>query len=344
VLTGMYETMFFLGTMTTTWTEYGLSYLTNPSSIQWRLPLALQCLPSLIILVGVWFIPETPRWHMAQGQEEKAFEILVRYHAGGNRESEIVAVEMDEMREVISQTGADKRWWDFRCLLDTRGNRHRFALVAAIALFGELDLPPTSYYLPLMVATAGITDAKTQLMLNALQTPIMMISALSGLRWIDYFGRRPLLVISSAGMAASVFIITACTAHQAGNPVVGGVGIAFIYVFLAIFAFAWTPCQYLYPVEVLAFANRAKGIAALNLMNNLCKVLNTYVPPIAVANMSWRFYILYGVWDAIGVVFIYFYFVETKGRNLEEIDAIFADPHPVKASLRMQERVVHVKE
>ncbi|EJU04674.1 hypothetical protein DACRYDRAFT_104550 [Dacryopinax primogenitus] len=336
VLTGMYETCFFIGTILTTWTEYGLSYMNSTSSFHWRFPLSLQSLPSLIILTFVWRIPETPRWYMSQDKEDKAKEILVKYHAGGNEDSLVVKIELDEMRELISVNGADKRWWDWRCLFDTRANRHRFALVAAIALFGELDLPPTSYYLPLMVATAGITSSKTQLLLNALQTPIMMISALSGLRWIDHFGRRPLLMISSAGMAASVFIITACTAHQAGHPVIGGVGIAFIYVFLVIFAFAWTPCQYLYPSEVLSFYNRAKGLAALNLMNNLCKVLNTYVPPIAVKNMNYRFYILYGVWDAVGVVFMWFYFVETRGRNLEEIDAIFADPHPVKASLKMQ--------
>ncbi|KZT59141.1 general substrate transporter [Calocera cornea HHB12733] len=344
VLTGLYETCFFLGTILTTWTEYGLSYMTNPSSFQWRFPLSLQALPSIVILIFIWKLPETPRWYMSQGREDTAKAILVKYHAGGNEDSLIVKVELDEMRELISVDGADKRWWDWSCLFNTPGNRHRFSLVAAIALFGELDLPPTSYYLPLMVATAGITSTKTQLLLNALQTPIMMISALSGLRWIDYFGRRPLLMISSAGMAASVFIITACTAHQAGHPVIGGVGIAFIYVFLVIFAFAWTPCQYLYPSEVLAFANRAKGLAALNLMNNLCKVLNTYVPPIAVKNMNWRFYILYGIWDAIGVVFMWFFFVETRGRNLEEIDAIFDDPHPVKASLRMQLHEVSVGE
>lgn len=89
------------------------------------------------------------------------------------------------------------------------------------------------------VKTVGITDVNTQLLLNAIQTPVMMIAALCGLRLIHKFGRRKLLMFSSTGMSISVAIITACTAKQAGNPAVGGTGIAFLYVFLVIFAFAW---------------------------------------------------------------------------------------------------------
>lgn len=144
-----------------------------------------------------------------------------------------------------------------------------------------------------MAATAGITDSRTQLLLNALQTPIMMCAALCGLYFIGRIDRRPLLMFSSAGMSASVAIITACTANQAGKPTVGGAGIAFLYVFLVVFAFAWvrlillrtphaikliviqTPMQSLYPSEVLTFNTRGKGLAYLNFMVNVVNVFNT---------------------------------------------------------------------
>jgi len=170
--------------------------------------------------------------------------------------------------------------------------------------------------------------------LNALQTPIMMGAALCGLRFVGHIGRRKLLMASSTGMSACVAIITACTANQAGKPAVGGAGIAFLYVFLVVFAFAWTPMQSLYPSEVLAFNTRAKGLAYMNLMVNAVNVLNTYVPPVAIANSGWRFYILYIVIDAFGVVVIYFTFVETHGWNLEEIEQLFKSKSPLKESLR----------
>ena len=238
-LTGGFQACFFLGTIVSTWLEYGLNFINTDSSYKWRLPLAVQGLPSILILCFVYFIPETPRWLVAHDRLDEARTILIKYHGDGDPDSPVVALELQEMLEVIRLDGSDKRWWDFRELFNSRSARYRTFLVTCIAWFGQLDLPPTSYYFPLMAKTAGITSVQTQLLLNALQTPIMMVAALCGLRFIGKFGRRKLLMFSSAGMSASVAVITACTANQAGKPAVGATGVAFLYVFLVVFAFAW---------------------------------------------------------------------------------------------------------
>jgi len=334
VLTGAYQANFFLGTILSTWIEFGLSYLPNNPDIQWRVPMGLQALPSVLVLMFIWFIPETPRWYIGHGQDQKAREILAKYHSQGDQHSQIVELQMREMKEVIEvENGSDKRWWDIRGLLRTKSDRHRFFLVACIAFFGQWDLPPTSYYFPLMVEAAGVTNEHMVLMLNALQTPIMMISALSGLRFIERWGRRPTLMLSSTGMAICVILITICTALTPKHPQAGSAGIAFLYIFLVVFSFVWTPMQSLYPVEVLSYNNRAKGLAFLNLFVNAAGLFNTYLPPVAIANVGWRFYLFYACWDAVGIFVIYMTFVETKGRNLEEIDLIFQSDRPVKASL-----------
>lgn len=90
-----------------------------------------------------------------------------------------------------------------------------------------------------LVKAVGITDTSTELLLNAIQTPVMAIAAFCGLNVMHKFGRRKLLMASSTGMAISMAIITACTAKHEGRPAVGGTGIAFLYVFLITFAFAW---------------------------------------------------------------------------------------------------------
>jgi MFS family permease len=61
-LTGGYQTCFFLGTIVSTWLEYGLNFIKTDSTFVWRLPLAMQGLPSILVLCFVWMIPETPRW------------------------------------------------------------------------------------------------------------------------------------------------------------------------------------------------------------------------------------------------------------------------------------------
>lgn len=62
VMTGAFQACFFLGTIVSTWLEYGLNYVPNSPQFTWRLPLAVQALPSIFVLTFVWFIPETPRW------------------------------------------------------------------------------------------------------------------------------------------------------------------------------------------------------------------------------------------------------------------------------------------
>lgn len=90
---------------------------------------------------------------------------------------------------------------------------------------------------------------------------------------------------------------------------------------------------------MLTFNSRAKGLAAFNLFVNSANFLNTYLPPLAIIDVGYRFCLFYVCWDAVGICVIYLTFVETKGRNLEEMEEIFNDPHPVKASLAMQKVV-----
>lgn len=67
----------------------------------WRIPSLLQVIPSMVCLVFIWGVPESPRWLIAKGREEEAWEILVRYHAEGDRESEYVKTEYAEMVATI---------------------------------------------------------------------------------------------------------------------------------------------------------------------------------------------------------------------------------------------------
>ncbi|EMD00084.1 hypothetical protein BAUCODRAFT_145396 [Baudoinia panamericana UAMH 10762] len=339
VMMGLYNGCYFIGAIVSTWLEYGLVD-NSKGELNWRFPMATQALPCVIVLAFVWFLPESPRWLMSRGREEEAQRILAKYHGEGDPEHFIVRIQMDEMREAIQTSGSDKRWYDYRELFNTRAARYRMFLVLCIGFFGQIDLPPTSYYMPLMAKTAGITSTKQQLLMNALQSPVMTLGVLLGVRFIDKAGRRPMLMGSSSVCSFCVLMIIICTALQHQNPHLGMTGIAFVYVFLFAFAFVWTPCQALYPAEVLAYNARGKGLAMSGLWLNIVAFVNTYAAPVGITNSGWKFYFLYFVVDFMGIVVIYFFFVETKGRSLEEIDDIFASENAVKASLRKQEVVV----
>jgi hypothetical protein len=89
---------------------YGCQFVT--SDYAFRLPLILQAFTCVIVMSCVFFIPESPRWQMANGMEKEAMDFLIKYHGNGNPESRLVKLEIEEMKEGIRLDGIDKNWWD----------------------------------------------------------------------------------------------------------------------------------------------------------------------------------------------------------------------------------------
>ncbi len=77
---------------------------------------------------------------------------------------------------------------------------------------------------------------------------------------------------------------------------------------------------------------RAKGMAIFQLTAGTAGFVNTFAAPIALQNIGYWFYVFFVFWDVFEFVFIYFFFVETKGRTLEELDEVFEARDPRKAS------------
>ena len=89
----------------------------------------------------------------------------------------------------------------------------------------------------------------------------------------------------------------------------------------------------LYPVEVLSFEQRAKGMAFSSLAVNIGGLVNNYGWPIALKRIGWHTYIIFVCWCAVQFTVFYFIMPETRKRTLEELDKIFEARNPVKASL-----------
>jgi Na+/melibiose symporter-like transporter len=112
--------------------------------------------------------------------------------------------------------------------------------------------------------------------------------------------------------------------------------VAMIFLFGAVYSIGLTPLQALYPVEVLSFEMRAKGMAFSALAVNAGNLLNQFAWPISLAKIGWKTYIVFTIWDAVQFVVFYFLLPETKKRTLEELDVVFEAKNPVKESLAVR--------
>ena len=135
--TGFYNCGWFGGSIPAAAITYGCQYI--DSDYSWRIPLILQAYSCVIVMVGVFFIPESPRYLMANGREEEAVEFLVKYHGNGDARSPLVRLEVEEMKEHIRQDGVDKTNWDYRPFFFTHAGRWRFAQVLMISIFGQFS-------------------------------------------------------------------------------------------------------------------------------------------------------------------------------------------------------------
>lgn len=92
---------------------------------------------------------------------------------------------------------------------------------------------------------------------------------------------------------------------------------------LRFYNIGWNALAYTYLVELFPYAQRSKGIALEQLTVRFAVFFNTYVNPIALDNIGWKYYIVYCVWILVEIATVYFLFPETHNRTLEELSFMF---------------------
>ncbi|MCJ1292929.1 hypothetical protein MMC34_004482 [Xylographa carneopallida] len=333
VVTGLYNVFWPVGAIVASGAARGgLNYTGNTS---WLLPVWLQIMfPGLIVLL-VWFLPESPRWLYVHGKQEKAKATLAKFHGNGNPESEWIKLQLWEYEAHLEMNGADKRWWDYRAVFKNRASLYRLMSNCLVSLFGQwAGNGVVSYFLVGFLVTAGVTDSITQNNLAVGMNAVQIVFAALGALFVDKLGRRKMLIgVNAACCVCWIGVTIACSqASMTGSKAASAATVAMVYIFQVCYSFGWTPMQALYPVEVLSFEMRAKGMAFSNLFVSVGGLVNQFGFPVALQNIGWETYIVFCVWCAVQTVIIYFLIPETKNRTLEELDAIFNSPNPRKAS------------
>lgn len=333
-LTGLYNVCWYLGAIIASWVTYGTAFMEGNKA--WRIPFWLQMVTSGLVILCLWFMPESPRWLMARNRIEDAKRVLVYYHGNGDENNIFVRLELAEMAHQIDTTGSDKRWWDYRDLFRTRSHRARMLCVVGIAWIGQYSGNAViSYFFTEMMKVANITDTHMQLLLNGLQPVFSLIASIAGALLTDIMGRRRPMLFAQLFGSFCFAILTGCSkaVMEDHNVTAGYVSIAFTYLFMIVFSFSFMPLMAMYIVECLPTETRAKGNAVGSLSAGVAGIIGQYVAATAMGSISYWYYLFFVFWDLIQMAYIYFFSVETKGRTLEELNEVFEDPHPVKRSL-----------
>lgn len=276
--TTIYNTTWYIGSFIAAWLTFGTNHIN--SNWCWRVPSIVQALPSILQMSFVWFVPESPRYLIAHGKVEKAHQVLAKVHANGDMDSEIVHLELQEIKDTIKleQEFESNGWLE---LVKTKGNRHRLIILLSLGLFSQWSGNGlVSYYLNIIFNSIGITDSNTQLIINGCLQILNMIVATGQCFFVDKIGRRPLFLIATTGMLVVFVIWTICSAQFAinGNKAAANAVVAMIFLYYVFYNMAWSGLLVGYSAEILPYSIRAKGMTLMFLMVDIALFL--YVSPI----------------------------------------------------------------
>ncbi|KAI1437064.1 putative MFS lactose permease [Xylaria sp. CBS 124048] len=340
---GFYNCGWFGGSIPAAIIVFGTEYI--QSNWAWRVPLILQSFSCVIVMFTIWFIPESPRWMMSQGRNDDALEFLIKYHGNGDPNSRLVQLEIEEMKEGIRLDGIDKRPWDYSPFFLTHGGRWRAAQVIMISIFGQFSGNGLGYFNTTIFKQIGVKTVPQQLGYNVLNSVLSAIGALTAVSLTDRMPRRPVLVYGTLACAATLAVnsgLSAALANQ-GDHIRDSYAkgaLASYFLFNIVFSFTYTPLQAVIPCEALETTTRAKGLAASAALVNIVGFINQFAGPIGLQNIQYKYIYVFVGWDIVEAVFWYFFGVESQGRTLEQLEWVYKQPNPVKASQKVDKVVL----
>ena len=208
----------------------------------------------------VFFMPESPRYLIANGKEDEARRILSKFHAEGDEDADVVRFELAEIRQTLEAETSNRSPW--RAWIQTRANRRRLFIAVTLGLgiqwCGNAII---SYYLKLILESIGITNSKNRLIINGSVTISSFCFAVIWALSIDHIGRRKIFLTGMAGMFFALITLTSATGVNENinfsNRGLANTSVAMIFIFGAFYKMGATT-QDAYFTEIAPYGLRDK--------------------------------------------------------------------------------------
>ncbi|KAG1724916.1 hypothetical protein EDB19DRAFT_1897841 [Suillus lakei] len=290
-----------------------IAFFVNWSSAQWRVPIALQLVFEIIMVTCIGFLPESPRWLVKHGRNAEAMAVISAMEDKPPSDPEVqrtyYAVETSSQSSLRELTTGGRSQ-----------NFRRTVIAVWTILFQRL----------------GLSDVNARITAAANGTEYFLASFIAYYA-IDYVGRRQLMLIGTIGQCI-VMLLLAILGYVNNGPA-QIVSVVLLFGFNTFFAIGWLGMAWLYCAELAGLRTRAQTNALSTASNWTFNFVVVMVVGPSFNNISWRTYIVFAALNAAIVPVVYFFFPETGGRSLEDLDVVFALAHitgedPVKVSLR----------
>jgi SP family galactose:H+ symporter-like MFS transporter len=280
--------------------------------MSWPPMFAVAAIPAIILFIGIFFLPDTPRWYAAKGHWDKADRTMERL----TPQIQTKNSEMAALHKSIEEAKSAK-------LSDLLKPGLRTALIVGVGLAilqQFVAINTVIYYAPTIFGYAGYKSASGAILATVIVGIVNVVSTLGAIFLMDRLGRRLLLLIGIAGM--TLMLAALGVIFMIGPASVGTLVLIVLLVYIVAFAISLGPVYWVMSSEI--FPNRLRGTGSsistsCNWGANLL-VSVTFLSLVALVGKPVTFWI-YMLFAIVAFFFVLFLVPETKGKRLEQIEA-----------------------
>jgi MFS family permease len=307
MIVGLTQQMIGVGFIVSTWVGYGSRHTSDASSFQWRFPLAFQIIPSTFLVVGLIWLPESPRYLVEKDRDDAGLKILRRLHYNGSND-EWIQNEYNEIRATISAEKAITvpGWmvmfkvpqWRKRLLLGTliqvftqlTGISKLITVRYSTKHTNNASIDVIGYYQTIMYNALGITGHRA-LLVAGIYNCVGPIANLFFIFFIlDRVGRKKPLLLGALGITIALFAEAGLNAANPDGTRQGYsyAGVFFLFLVSVIFSLSFGPISWVYMSEIMPMQIRGRGCAfATGIGNWLVSTFFAQISPIALGDIGW---------------------------------------------------------
>ncbi|MEX0686078.1 MAG: sugar porter family MFS transporter [Balneolales bacterium] len=287
----------------------------------WRWMFWMEIIPASIFLVGLLFIPESPRYLVAAGKDDVARKVLNSITPGMDADAKVADIRTTFLRE------RKPRLSDI--ILERTGKVHPLIWIGiGLSILQQFTgINVVFYYGATLWQAAGFTESDA-LLTNVINGSVNILFTFVAIALVDKVGRKPLLLIGALGQAVmlgtlAVIFGTASVSTNGSLELSGTMGLMALLAangYIAFFAFSWGPILWVMLGEMFPNKIRGAALAVCGILHWSSNFLVTMTFPIFLASIGLG--MSYGIYSACGLIAFFFVkklVAETKGRSLEEM-------------------------
>ncbi|EXJ91709.1 hypothetical protein A1O3_00259 [Capronia epimyces CBS 606.96] len=324
MLSDLCSIMITLGYALTGYVGLGFYFLDTPNT--WRGPLALAMIPGVILICGIYWLPESPRYLLTKERYEEAWDVVSRLHSDPkDPHNEFAQREYYQMYKQIQFDASLNE--GYRNILSRPSYRKRaFISITLMICTMSSGLLTIINYGVQLYAKLGYNAVQT-LLFQTGYLAFAFLWATVAMSFVDKVPRNRLMGTGFAGACVAVALEMILTAKFLHTDNKAGLATAVFAFFLYIFCYNMTldGPMFFYHAEIWPTHMRARGLTLAMAAYSGINIVWLQAAPTAFKNIGWKYYIFFVVFSAIGSVLCFFVFPDTLHKPLEEIAAIFGD-------------------